>query len=156
MGGWYRSVLERGEVAHEAVVRAVEESKGRVGDGGVAGEERGEEGKGERGGKGEEEVARELGVEVNEEGEVVDKRELLKAGLNAEGAAAKKVKKSDAERRGGGFGKGGREKESRDLEDMLLGKHGLSDDEEEGGGADARASKSRRLEDELLAGFGSP
>ena len=30
-------------------------------------------------------------MEVNEEGEVVDKRELLKAGLNAEGAAKRKV-----------------------------------------------------------------
>ncbi len=109
-------------------------------------------------GKKEEDVAREMGVEVNEEGEVVDKRELLRAGLNAEGAtAARKVKKVDKMGGEGGKGRGtsSREKESRDLEEMLLGKHGLSSDEDEGGGV-ASVSKLRKCEDELLAGFGSP
>lgn len=79
MVGFYKGFLERGERRHEEVVKAVEGVKvGDGGDEGVKGLERE---------KSEAEVARELnaqgnGVIVNDDGQVVDKRQLLSAGLN--------------------------------------------------------------------------
>jgi len=78
MADFYKDMLERGELEHQAVVKAVEEGLGKK-----------EEGKGEE----EEEVktaaerAREINalggnVVMNDDGEVVDKRQLLKGGLN--------------------------------------------------------------------------
>ena len=170
-GGFYKRMLEEGEKVHQAGLRAVEERKamGEVGRGAVEEEEEEKDGVGKkREKKSKEENAREMGVVVNEEGEVVDKRELLKAGLNAEGPArVKRNTESTTKAKGGGGGGGRRgesvrERESRELEEQLLGKHGLSDDDHDddghsGGPADAtRASKSRRMEDELMAGLESP
>lgn len=85
MVGFYRDMLARGEQRHEAVVKAAEEVAKRV----QAGESIPEEDATE---KGQEEktaaqIAAELNargarVEVNDEGQVIDKRQLLSAGLN--------------------------------------------------------------------------
>lgn len=85
MAEFYKGMLERGEREHEMLVKAAEEGKGRLdggGEKGVKGEEEEEEEK-----KSAAERAREINalggnVLVNEEGEVVDKRQLLKGGLN--------------------------------------------------------------------------
>lgn len=84
MADFYKGMLERGEREHQAVVKAVEEGLGK---------------KVEEGGGGEEvktaaERAREINalggnVVMNDDGEVVDKRQLLKGGLNV--AAKKKA-----------------------------------------------------------------
>ena len=148
MKEFYKSMLERDEERHQASMRAVEENKGRV-----LSKPEGEDGVGRKE-KSEAEVARENGVTVNEEGEVVDKRELLKAGLNA-GTAAKVKKPVSKPQDGGRRAETQRERETREFEEQLLGKHGISSDEEDGEG-DARASKSRRMEDELLRGLEGP
>ncbi|PWY70492.1 hypothetical protein BO70DRAFT_267605, partial [Aspergillus heteromorphus CBS 117.55] len=87
MVGFYRDVLARGEERHEAVVRAVEENILKGGEGDTDGKgEKGEEGA-EGGEKTPAQVAAELNakgahVAVNDDGQVVDKRQLLSAGLN--------------------------------------------------------------------------
>ena len=150
MKAMYKNLLERDEMKHKEVMKAVEEGKGK--DNKADGEE-----KETKKGKSEAELAKEKGAVTNEEGQVVDKRQLLSAGLNA--ASAPKPKPApDPRSRGSGPGgrRGGREsareRETRNFEEQLLGKHGAdhdSDDETD------RASNSRKLEDELL-GFGSP
>ena len=149
MKALYKDLLERDELKHKEVLKAVEEGRGK-GDK-VNGEEK--EGKE----KSEVELAKEKGALVNEEGQVVDKRQLLSAGLNA-ASAPKPKPPPDPRSKGSGPGGGrgarssARERETRNFEEQLLGKHAAddtSDDEAD------RASKSRKLEDELL-GFGSP
>lgn len=78
MADFYKGMLERGEREHQAVVKAVEEGLGKKVQGG--------EGEGEEV-KTAAERAREINalggnVVMNEDGEVVDKRQLLKGGLN--------------------------------------------------------------------------
>ncbi|MCJ1282298.1 hypothetical protein MMC26_001621 [Xylographa opegraphella] len=71
MVGLYRGMLERDEKRHEEMVKAAEE--GNKGEGKVeAAVET----------KSEAELAREKGATVNDDGVVVDKRQLLSAGLN--------------------------------------------------------------------------
>ena len=73
LSGLYRGLLERGEKAHE---RAVEAAKEAAAGGNSEGDgERSEEQK-------EEKKALPAHVEVNDEGAVVDKRQLLSGGLN--------------------------------------------------------------------------
>ena len=150
MKALYKDLLERNELKHKEVMKAVEEGRGK-GDK-VDGEEK--EGKKE---KSEVELAKEKGALVNEEGQVVDKRQLLSAGLNA-ASAPKPKPPPDPRSKGSGPGgvRGGRssarERETRNFEEQLLGKHAADDSSDDE--AD-RASKSRKLEDELL-GFGSP
>ncbi|KAI9791113.1 MAG: hypothetical protein M1816_004344 [Peltula sp. TS41687] len=79
MIGFYRDVLERDERKHEEVMAAAAENKNRQ-------EEATDEQEGEKE-KTEAEIARELkaqgrDVVINDEGQVVDKRQLLSAGLN--------------------------------------------------------------------------
>ncbi|KAH6850232.1 coiled-coil domain-containing protein 55-domain containing protein [Chaetomium sp. MPI-CAGE-AT-0009] len=81
MADFYKGMLERGERQHAALVKAAEE-----GGGGGEEEEEGEKSAAERA---KEINARGGNVLVNEDGEVVDKRQLLKGGLNV--AAKKKV-----------------------------------------------------------------
>lgn len=89
LADFYRGMLERGEEEHAALVKAAEEkvaapgAQPRDGEGGEGDEE-----------KSAAERAREINamggnVLVNEDGEVVDKRQLLKGGLNV--AARKKA-----------------------------------------------------------------
>ncbi|KAI9927660.1 hypothetical protein ASPWEDRAFT_677357 [Aspergillus wentii DTO 134E9] len=84
MVGFYRDMLSRGEERHGEVVKAAEEAARRVKDGeAVPSEETAEEKKE----KTEAQMAADLNasganVAVNDEGQVVDKRQLLSAGLN--------------------------------------------------------------------------
>ncbi len=150
MKALYKNLLERDELKHKEVMKAVDEGRGKDG------KENGKENDGKKE-KSEAELAKEKGAVINEEGQVVDKRQLLSAGLNA--AAAPKPKPPPdprAKGSGPGGGRGGREsareRETRNFEEQLLGKHGADDSSDDE--AD-RAAKSRKLEDELL-GFGSP
>lgn len=150
MKALYKNLLERDELKHKEVLKAVEEGMGK--DDKDNGE--GKEGRKE---KSEVDLAREKGAVINEEGQVVDKRQLLSAGLNAASAPKPKPPPDPRSRGSGpGGGRGGRElareRETRNFEDQLLGKHGVDDSSDDEAN---RASKSRKLEDELL-GFGSP
>lgn len=148
MKKFYTNLLERDEERHQAAMKAVEENKGKVMSQ--------PEDEVEKKEKTEADIAKEKGVALNEEGEVVDKRELLKAGLNA-GSAAKVQKATVKPGSGAREGETQRERETREFEEQLLGKHGLSsDDDDEDSGQDARASKSRRMEEDLLKGLRSP
>ncbi|KAI4158495.1 MAG: hypothetical protein LQ342_007381 [Letrouitia transgressa] len=157
MKQFYKGMLEKGEQKHEEAVRRVEEAKEK----GLSEEGKDTDEKAEKE-KSEAELAKEKGAIVNEEGQVVDKRQLLSAGLNPGSAPKVNVKTPDVrgeERgRGRGVGRGGkresdRERETRLFEEQLLGKRGFDkgDDEKDGGD---RASKSRKMEDEILAMIG--
>jgi hypothetical protein len=81
MVGFYRDVLSRGEAKHEEAVKAAEEAARRV----KAGETLEDTAESEE--KSEAQKAEDLNahgarVAVNDEGQVVDKRQLLSAGLN--------------------------------------------------------------------------
>ena len=151
MKAFYKDLLGRDQAMHEKVMKAVEEGKGKDDDDN-------DDGKGREEGKSEADVAREKGVLVNEEGEVVDKRQLLGAGLNA-AAGGEKVRQKVVDPRekykGRERGRGGqgREDESRRFEEQMLGKRSASPEEDSKVG---RAAKSRKMEDELLAAMGSP
>ena len=115
--------------------------------------------------KSEAELAREKGAVVNEEGVVVDKRQLLSAGLNASKSATA-AKPPDPRRRKGeergresiGRGAGGiggretsRERETRLFEEQLFGKSGGAG---AGGSGDRETSRDRetRLFEERVLG----
>ncbi|MCJ1252897.1 hypothetical protein MMC24_000703 [Lignoscripta atroalba] len=158
MVGLYRGLLDRDEKKHAEVVKAVEEAKGKGVDGEQAGEEKEKQ-------KSETELAKEKGALMNDEGQVVDKRQLLNAGLNV----APKPKptpsnagngaSSAASSRGGmpaGFqGRGGtkqamRERQSRMLEAQLeQAAKRAADDEDEGRKELERAAKSRKTEGDV-------
>ena len=142
MKGMYKDLLERGEERHRAVIRNVEERKGKMGgEDKKATETKKEE-------KSEAELAKEKGAVINEEGQVVDKRQLLSAGLNP-GAAAPATPPGRRGGRTGGSRMSDRERETKAFEDQLLGKRGVDTD-----GDDERAAKSRKMEDEILGLIG--
>ncbi|MCJ1467109.1 hypothetical protein MMC07_005731 [Pseudocyphellaria aurata] len=159
--GLYKNMLEKDERKHAAVMKAVETAK-------VQGPERGPEKK-EKVGKSEADLAREKGAIINEDGQVVDKRQLLNAGLNASSTPKPSSRTApDPKSRSGPNPPTGartgvrersnkesaRERETRLFEEQLLGKRAFTEDEEDDGGEAARAAKSRKLEDEILAGLG--
>ena len=82
MVDFYRDMLSRGEQQHEAVMKATEEAARRV-QAGEAAEETEELKEKTEAQKAEELNARGAHIAVNDEGQVVDKRQLLSAGLNA-------------------------------------------------------------------------
>ncbi len=159
MVGFYKNVLERDEKKHEDAVKAAE---------GVKAVDGGEEGESvEQKEKSEADIARELNAQgksviVNDEGQVVDKRQLLSAGLNI----APKPKPATSDRspfsatsRPGAQtqfqGRGGskqamRERQTRMLEAQLeqVTKRAM-DDEEESRRELERAAKSRKTEGEI-------
>lgn len=150
MKGLYKGLLEQDEERHERVMRNVEEGLGK--DEPQKGEQKKEA-------KSEAELAREKGAVVNEEGVVVDKRQLLSAGLNTGAAPKAPVRKVErdsrdgaTDRRGKGRGMSDRERETRAFEEQLLGKRGASDSGDEG--EEGRAAKSRKMEDEILGLIG--
>ncbi|KAM7223816.1 nuclear speckle splicing regulatory protein 1 [Rhypophila decipiens] len=116
MGVFYKGMLEKKEQEHAAMVKAAEEMKNRtVEEREQMAKEEGEEEKV----KSATERAREINakggnVVINDDGEVVDKRELLKGGLNV--APKKKVEAQEAKKRAdgaaarGGFGGVGQSK----------------------------------------------
>ena len=142
MKALYKNLLNRDEERHQEVMKAVEEGKGK--DSKQPADEKKE--------KSEAELAKEKGVAVNEEGAVVDKRQLLGAGLNPGNALKTRPivdpRKTDHRK---GRGESARERESRIFEEQLLGKRSASPNDREG-----RAAKSRKMEDELLAAMESP
>lgn len=150
--GMYKNMLERGEEKHASAVMAVEEAKKK----GTLGREEGEaKDKGTKE-KSEAELAREKGAVVNEEGQVVDKRQLLNAGLNAGAAPKARAFPPGSDSRGSGRARGKqvhpRDSGTRAFEDRLLGKRGPNSEGEEN--VDGRASKSRKMEEEILASLG--
>ncbi|OGM44971.1 sodium bile acid symporter family protein [Aspergillus bombycis] len=82
MVDFYRDILSRGEQQHEAVMKATEEAARRV-QAGEAPEETEELKEKTEAQKAEELNARGAHIAINDEGQVVDKRQLLSAGLNA-------------------------------------------------------------------------
>lgn len=82
MVGFYRDVLSRGEEQHEEVVKAAEEAARRVKTGEVPEEADTKPQEKTDAQKAAELNARGAHITVNEEGQVVDKRQLLSAGLN--------------------------------------------------------------------------
>ncbi|KAL8775405.1 MAG: hypothetical protein Q9209_000413 [Squamulea sp. 1 TL-2023] len=140
--GMYKSMLERDESKHAAALKLAEEAKMN----GTIGKEHRNGEAGARKEKSEAEIAKEKGAVVNEEGQVVDKRQLLNAGLNA-GAARKARAAAPAKE----TGEGDRASKTAASEDQLLGKRGANIVED---GNDGRASKSRKMEDEILASLG--
>ena len=161
MKSLYKSMLEKDEERHQQTMRQTEEMKKSASvkltaleDPGLAKE------------KSEMELAKEKGAMLNEEGEVVDRRQLLNAGLNAASEAksgapkfvAADVRSQSAPKTTHPSNKSRsslsiRERETRAFEDRLLGlKRSAGPDE--GGIDDARASKSRKMEDEILAMIG--
>lgn len=151
MKGLYKGLLERDEQRHAQAMKKVEEGIAKGPEKMKDEEEVKEE-------KSEVELAREKGAVINEDGVVVDKRQLLSAGLNA-GAAPKAALPKSAQPSSGsvpasktdkGHGKmSDRECETRAFEEQLLGKRGASEDDEDASDA-ARAAKSRKMEDEIL------
>ncbi len=149
MKGLYKSILERNEEKHRDVVKAVEENKGKVVEGAGTEEVKKE--------KSEADLAKETGAVVNEEGVVVDKRQLLSAGLNASKSGTTAKRPSDPRKllvperakRSGGRGGGretSRERETRLFEEQLLGKSGSGS----AGKETSRDRETRLFEEQLL------
>ena len=162
----YKNMLERDDQKHMAALKAAKEAKSRapvVIGGGEQTEVKKE--------KSEADLAREKGAIINEDGQVIDKRQLLNAGLNAVFAPAPRPPSSSRAKgtsselkprrshhhagRSSGCEESARERETRMFEEQLLGKRGFgqSDDNDEGDERNKeveRAAKSRKLEDEIL------
>ncbi|GIJ88552.1 hypothetical protein Asppvi_007476 [Aspergillus pseudoviridinutans] len=86
MVGFYRDMLSRDEQRHEEVVKAAEEAARRVQAGEIPAEEATAEAEANKE-KTEAQIAAELNakgahIAINDEGQIVDKRQLLSAGLN--------------------------------------------------------------------------
>ncbi|KAL8646789.1 MAG: hypothetical protein Q9210_005933 [Variospora velana] len=142
-------MLERDDEKHATALKSVEEAK-RHGTLGQEGSTENDLGRKE---KREAELAREKGAVVNEEGQVVDKRQLLSAGLNAGTAprarAPAPAKESWSRDKMKNSHDGHRGRETRAFQDQLPGKRGAESKGEDD--TDGRASKSRKMEDEILA-----
>lgn len=141
MKALYKNLLDKDEEKHKEILKAVEEGRGKED---VQNEK-------EEKPKSETALAKEKGAFINEEGQVVDKRQLLSAGLNAASAPKPKPLPDSIASKNKHPAESAREWETRLFEEQLLGKR--SADSSDNG--DERAAKSRKLEDELL-GFGSP
>lgn len=140
MKALYKNLLERDEQKHKEILKAVEEGKGKEGS-----EKNDNPGNGEKT-KSEADLAKEKGAVVNEDGQIVDKRQLLSAGLNAASAPNPKPAPDPSSSRGKDPPESARERETRLFEEQLLGKRAASSSDDE----DERAAKSRKIEDELL------
>ncbi|KAI4202948.1 MAG: hypothetical protein LQ350_002165 [Teloschistes chrysophthalmus] len=149
--GMYKHMLERNDEQHAAAVKSVEEAKSN----GTLIPEQEKDGDAEQE-ENEVDLARKKGALLNEDGQVVDKRQLLNAGLNAgvgpkasEPALARDNKGSVVDR---GRHNGPRGRSSKAFEDPVLGKRNAEDQAQVDPGG--RASKSRKVEDEILASLG--
>ena len=162
MASFYKNMLEKGEQKHSEVIKAVEQ---RIKNGPMEEDEEEKE-------KTEADLAREINektggaIAVNDEGQVVDKRQLLKGGLNIaakpKDAVASRTPRegssmSDRNRGSGFVGAGGgkqamRERQSRMMEAQLeqATKRALEEEEEERQKIE-RASKSRKTEGDIMS-----
>lgn len=161
MTNFYKNMLEKGEQKHAEVVKAVEE---RIKNGPQQEEEAEKI-------KTEADLAREINekaagaIAVNDEGQVVDKRQLLKGGLNivpkpknaASTVGARDGPSSDRGRGPAFVGAGGgkqamRERQTRMMEAQLeqATKRALEEEEEERQKVE-RASKSRKTEGDIMS-----
>jgi len=162
MSSFYKNMLEKGEEKHSEVIKAVED---RIKNGPVEEDEEEKQ-------KTEADLAREINertdgaIAVNDEGQVVDKRQLLKGGLNiatkpktASASSTSRGGSSMSDRsRGSGFvGAGGgkqamRERQSRMMEAQLeqVTKRAFEEEEEERQKIE-RASKSRKTEGDIMS-----
>ncbi|KAI0448384.1 hypothetical protein F5B21DRAFT_497693 [Xylaria acuta] len=160
MTAFYKDLLEKGDQQHTEVVKAAEE-RAKSGP-------KPEDGTQEEKTKTDADIAREINekggtIAINEDGQVVDKRELLRGGLNL--GAKKKSEPSKDTRRGpdrrdereqsrGFVGSGGkqamRERQTRMLEAQLEQtlKRSLEQEEEERQKVE-RAAKSRKTETDI-------
>ncbi|KAB8289864.1 hypothetical protein EYC80_010495 [Monilinia laxa] len=163
MTNFYKNMLEKGEQKHAEVVKAAEERIKQGPQDDTAEEEKT---------KTDADIAREINekragtIAVNDEGQVVDKRELLKGGLNVipKAKLTSNVNSSRSEStasdrgRGNAFvGAGGgkqamRERQSRMMEAQLeqATKRALEEEEEERKKVE-RASKSRKTEGDIMS-----
>lgn len=164
MANFFKGVLEKGEQKHAEIVKAAEE---RAKAGPIAGETEAEKGISEA------ELAKEINqkkagaVAVNDEGQVVDKRQLLKGGLNilpkqkavtpAASYHARSSTNSDRARGSGIVGAGGgkqavRERQSRMMEAQLeaVSKRAFEEEEEDRLNIE-QAAKSRKTEAEITS-----
>ncbi|KAI1310860.1 coiled-coil domain-containing protein 55-domain containing protein [Xylaria venustula] len=161
MTAFYKDLLEKGDRRHAEVVKAAEERA-------KAGPRPEDDVKEEEKSKTDADIAREINqkggtIAINEDGQVVDKRELLKGGLNL--GAKKKTESHDDRRKGpdrreerehsrGFVGSGGkqamRERQTRMLEAQLEQslKRSLEQEEEERQKVE-RAAKSRKTETDI-------
>ena len=160
MTGLYKGLLEREEQRHEAAVKAVEEGVAGKGNGevGEVQEEESEKGRD----KSEAELAKERGAVLNEDGQVVDKRQLLQAGLNVKakpkpqgpqigGKAKLAPSESMSILQGRGNSKAAmRERQSRMMEGQLeQAAKRAADDQEVEQEALRRAAKSKKTDGEI-------
>ena len=157
MKGLYKSILEKNEERHRDVVKAVEENKRKAVDEGRSGDAPKE--------KSEVDLAKEKGAVVNEEGVVVDKRQLLSAGLNASKSAPTKrppdPRKMGTDRTSGLGSRDGararetsRERETRLFEEQLLGKSRGGAGAGAGAREISRERETRLFEEQLLGKSG--
>ncbi|KAI1771410.1 hypothetical protein F4818DRAFT_213160 [Hypoxylon cercidicola] len=160
MTAFYKDLLERGDKQHAEVVKAAEE---RAKTGPKEGEETQEKKE-----KSEADVAREINqkggtIAINEDGQVVDKRELLRGGLNLNAVKKREPqnqpgrgpdRRDDRDKSRGFVGSGGkqamRERQTRMLEAQLEQslKRSMEEEEEERQKVE-RASKSRKTETDV-------
>ncbi|KAI1175963.1 coiled-coil domain-containing protein 55-domain containing protein [Nemania sp. FL0916] len=168
MTAFYKDLLETGDRRHAEIVKAAEE-RAKAGPRPKDDEAQREEKEKEKT-KTDADIAREINekggtIAINEDGQVVDKRELLKGGLNVKAKKKPDVPKDERkgperrderEQQGGrGFiGSGGkqamRERQTRMLEAQLEQtlKRSLEEEEEERQKAE-RAAKSRKTETDI-------
>jgi coiled-coil domain-containing protein 55 len=162
MTNFYKNMLEKGEQKHAEVVKAAEEA---IKNGPMEAVE-------EEKTKTEADIAREINekaggnIAINDEGQVVDKRQLLKGGLNVvakpktaamANSSRDGASMSDRNRGSGPVGAGGgkqamRERQSRMMEAQLeqATKRALEEDEEERAKVE-RASKSQKTEGDIMS-----
>lgn len=162
MTNFYKNILERGEQKHAEVVKAAEEAIKNGPKESVVEEKV----------KTEADIAREINekaggnIAINDEGQVVDKRQLLKGGLNvvpkpkgtAPGNASRGGASMSDRSRGSGFvGAGGgkqamRERQSRMMEAQLeqATKRALEEEEEDRAKVE-RAAKSQKTSGDIMS-----
>lgn len=161
MTNFYKNMLERGEQKHAEVMQAAEERfQAKPEEEAIEEDQR----------KSEAEIAKEINgikegaIAVNDEGQVVDKRQLLRGGLNIvprpkstiQSGSLKGLSSVHIQERGAPVGAGGgkqamRERQSRMMEAQLeqATKRAFEEEEEERQRVE-RASKSRKTESEIM------
>ncbi|PHH70788.1 hypothetical protein CDD82_6918 [Ophiocordyceps australis] len=159
MAAFYKDLLDRDEERHAAVVKAAQELASKGPREPQAGQDDDDDDDEDRE-KAEAAKARKLrqegiDVEINEDGQVVDKRQLLRSGLNVyvKTKEAAEPDMAQARDKGSPRGAGGdrqtsRQQESRMFEDQLeqLLKRSRGDDDDHDDDQDEQQTKSRKTE----------